>query len=97
LFNYAKEHYDYIVIDTPPMGIISDAQLLMKYSDINLFVLNTKHNPREGMQFAHNVVANNKLTNFVFVLNNVRPKYSSYYNKNYRYAYGYGSGYTQES
>ena len=97
LFNYAKEHYDYIVIDTPPMGIISDAQLLMKYSDINLFVLNTKHNPREGMQFAHNVVANNKLANFVFVLNNVRPKYSSYYNKNYRYAYGYGSGYTQES
>jgi capsular exopolysaccharide synthesis family protein len=97
LFAYAKEHYDYIVIDTPPMGIISDAQILMKYSDINLFILNTKFNPREGMQFAHNVVANNKLGNFVFVLNNVRPKYSSYYNKNYRYAYGYGSGYTQEN
>jgi len=97
LFVYAREHYDYIVIDTPPMGIISDAQLLMKYSDINLFILNTKFNPREGMDFAHNVVANNKLGNFVFVLNNVRPKYSSYYNKNYRYAYGYGSGYTQEN
>ncbi|MBI4947295.1 MAG: polysaccharide biosynthesis tyrosine autokinase [Bacteroidetes bacterium] len=97
LINYAREHYDYIVIDTPPMGIISDAQTLMKYSDVNLFVLNTKFNPREGMQFAHNAVVNSKLANFVFVLNNVKPKYSRYYSKSYRYAYGYGSGYTQET
>ena len=94
LMEYAREHYDYVVIDTPPMGIISDALVLMKYSDINLFILNTKHGSMEGLQFAHGVVANNKMGGFAFVLNNVEPKYSKYYYK--KYADGYGSYLQQE-
>jgi capsular exopolysaccharide synthesis family protein len=95
LLDYARKNYDYIVIDTPPMGIISDALVLMKYSDINLFILNTKHGSMESLQFAHNVVENNKAGSFAFVLNNVKQKYSRYYYKNYRYAYG-ETGYLNE-
>ena len=95
LLEHAKNNYDYIVIDTPPMGLISDALMLMKNSDINLFILNTKFGPVDGMQYAHGVLENNKIKSFGFVLNNVKPKHSKYYNKNYKYSYGYG--YTQES
>lgn len=92
LFEYAKEEYEYIIIDTPPMGIISDAQALMRYSDINLFVINTRHGSMEGLEFARGVVENNKIAgSFAFVLNSVKPKYSRYYYKGYKYNYGYGS------
>lgn len=91
LTEYAKKSYDYIIIDTPPMGMISDTLMLMKHSDINIFVLNTKHNPKEGLTYAHSVSETNKIKSFAFILNNVKVKHSSYYNKNYSYAYGYGS------
>jgi len=90
LLQHAKKNYDYIIIDTPPMGIISDAQVLMKYSDVNLFILNTKQGPREGLHFAHNAVANNKIDGFGFIINNVKQRYSRYYYKGYKYTYGYG-------
>ena len=93
LLQYARENYEYVVIDTPPLGIISDALVLMKYSDINLFILNTKHGSMEGLHFAHDVVSNNKIGGFAFVLNNVKRGYSKYYYK--KYSHGYGS-YLQE-
>ncbi len=39
LFEELKEIYDYIIIDTPPLGLVTDAFLLMKYADNNLFVV----------------------------------------------------------
>ncbi|MFH1005277.1 MAG: polysaccharide biosynthesis tyrosine autokinase [Bacteroidota bacterium] len=90
LFELARKKYDYIVVDTPPLGIISDALLLMKYSDVNLFILNTKISAKEGVEFAHNMILDNKINGFAFVLNNVKPKYSRYYYKKYKYDYGYG-------
>jgi capsular exopolysaccharide synthesis family protein len=93
LFDFAKGEYDYILIDTPPMGIISDAQALMRFSDINLFVINAKHGSMEGLDFAQGIVENNKVAgSFAFVLNSVKPKYSRYYYKGYKYNYGYGGG-----
>lgn len=90
LLEHAKKEYDYVVIDTPPMGIISDAQVLMKYSDINLFVINTRHGAMEGLNYAHNILATNKIPgSFAFILNSVKPKFSRYYYKGYKYNYGY--------
>lgn len=90
LVEYTRANYDYIIIDTPPMGIISDALVLLKHSDINLYILNTKHGARESLQYAHNVVESNKSASFAFVLNDVKPKLSGYYYKNYGNGYGYG-------
>jgi capsular exopolysaccharide synthesis family protein len=96
LLDYSRKNYDYVLIDTPPMGLTSDAQVLMKYSDINLFIINTKQGSMDSLQFAHNSVANNKAGSFAFILNNVNQKKSRYYYKNYTYGYG-DTGYLQES
>lgn len=96
LLAYAKSNYDYVLIDTPPMGIISDARVLMKDSDINLFVINSRHGSFEGLEFAHTMMETSKLSgSFAFILNSVKPKYSRYYYKGYKY--NYGEGYIQES
>lgn len=90
LFDYARVNYDYVIVDTPPMGIISDALMLMKYSDANIFIINAKYNPNEGLRYALDFMENNKVKSFSFVLNNVRPRFSRYYYKRYKYSYGYG-------
>jgi capsular exopolysaccharide family len=38
-FRELRERYDYIIIDTPPLGLVTDAFLLMKYSDANVYVV----------------------------------------------------------
>lgn len=98
LLNEARERYDYVLIDTPPVGLITDALVMMKHADATLFVLNTRFANKDHVKNAMESYESNPVKNFGFILNGVRMKKSKYYyNTNYgygyRYAYGYGSGY----
>ncbi|MBK9176771.1 MAG: polysaccharide biosynthesis tyrosine autokinase [Flavobacteriales bacterium] len=98
LFADARNEYDYIMVDTPPVGLITDALLMMRYVDATLFVLNTQFASKDHVNNAMEVLNANPKKNVGFILNGVRMKKSKYYyNTNYgygyRYAYGYGSGY----
>jgi capsular exopolysaccharide synthesis family protein len=97
LFEYGRKHYDYVMIDTPPVGLISDALVMMKLADATLFVVNTRFANKDHLKSALEVHQANPVHNFGFILNGVRMKKSKYYyNTNYgygyRYAYGYGYG-----
>lgn len=95
IFDYGREHYDYVMIDTPPVGLITDALLMMRHVDATLFVINTRFANKDHIRNAMDIHAANPVKNFGFILNGVRMKKSKYYyNTNYgygyRYAYGYG-------
>lgn len=92
IFNYLRENFDYIIVDTPPVGLISDALVLMKQADISLFVLNTKYASKHSLNNAHEIVEMNKIPHFGFILNAVKRKRSKYYYNRYSYGYGYGYG-----
>ncbi|MBL7965254.1 MAG: polysaccharide biosynthesis tyrosine autokinase [Flavobacteriales bacterium] len=98
LFEYGRRNFDYMLIDTPPVGLITDALVMMRHVDATLFVVNTRFANKDHVKSAVEVYEANKAPNFGFILNGVRMKKSKYYyNTNYgygyRYAYGYGSGY----
>jgi capsular exopolysaccharide synthesis family protein len=98
LFMEARSDFDYILVDTPPVGLITDALLMMRYADATLFVVNTQFASKDHVNNALDVLQANVTPNMGFILNGVRMKKSKYYyNTNYgygyRYAYGYGSGY----
>ncbi len=98
LLAYGRQHYDYVMIDTPPVGLITDALVMMKHVDATLFVINARFANRDHVKNALEVHQHNPVKNFGFILNGVRMKRSKYYyNTNYgygyRYAYGYGTGY----
>jgi len=98
LLEHGRQHYDYVMIDTPPVGLITDALVMMKHVDATLFVVNTRFANRDHVKNALEVYQHNPVKNFGFIINGVRMKRSKYYyNTNYgygyRYAYGYGSGY----
>lgn len=98
LFAEASGSYDYVLVDTPPVGLITDALLMMRHTDATLFVLNTRFASKDHVTNSLEVLTANGTKNVGFILNGVRMKKSKYYyNTNYgygyRYAYGYGSGY----
>ncbi len=92
ILHFGKANFDFVIIDTPPVGLISDALVLMKHADLKLFVLNTKYATREAVANAIEIVEMNHLTHFGFILNGVKRKRSKYYYNKYSYGYGYGYG-----
>ena len=78
LINYLKTKYDYIVIDTTPVGIVADAILMMKYASKVLMVIRNNYTRKDI--FA-NVISNlktNKLNDFDIVYNDLNLHKSSY-------------------
>jgi tyrosine-protein kinase Etk/Wzc len=92
IMEYAKKHFDYVIIDTPPIGLISDALVLMKNADVSLFVLNTRFVSKDSLQHIHDIVKMNQLKHFGFILNGVKRQRSKYYYNKYAYGY-YGNNY----
>lgn len=93
MFNYLSNQYDIIIIDSPPIGLVIDTQILAKYSDVNLFVV------REGVTFKNNLAIvsdlteNDKFSNLYLIINDVKKGTSYKYGSGYGYGYGYGQGY----
>jgi len=84
LINDLKEVYDYVIIDTPPIGLLSDALVLMKQSDVNIFVMKAGVSKKEFIDIAHQLVEKNEIKHMSIVLNGVSSK---------NIPSGYGAGY----
>lgn len=93
LITYAKSNFDYVIIDSPPAGLLSDSVFLMQFADATLFVLNANTSTRKTINFVNQIKESNNITNLLFILNGVRDLGKRYYYKGYGYSYGYGYGY----
>ena len=60
LLRYLKEHYTYIILDTPPRGIISDAMELIKYADVEIFVVRQGFTTKQNLAALDQINARNK-------------------------------------
>jgi capsular exopolysaccharide synthesis family protein len=89
----AKTRYDYIIIDTPPIMLISDSLVLMEKADLSLFVFNTAKATKAGVKHLEEVLSLNKQSKAAVVLNNTKISRWKYYYGKYAYKYGYGYGY----
>ena len=88
--------YDYIVIDTPPVGLVSDALELFKYSDAICYVIRQNYSEIGMMKMIDDKYTNNEVTNISYIFNDfvIRGRYDYSYNYGYSYGYGrYGNGY----
>ncbi len=70
-----RKNYDYIVLDTPPIDLVSDAFLLMRYADITLFVCKSEYSERRFIEKINYVVKKYKIKNPGIILNAVKEKY----------------------
>jgi len=91
----ARKAYDFVVIDTPPILLITDALVLMKNVDRALLVANVKRANVRGMRQLEDLLQQNSIEHVSMVLNGIVPTrwryYASKYAYRYLYSYGYGN------
>lgn len=94
LINELKKQFDYIIIDSPPIGLVTDAKLLNKYSNICLYVLRHGYTLKYFLKMIQKFYVNSELNNINLIYNGVKKRGIGNYNYNYGYGYGYGYGYS---
>lgn len=100
LFEELKKRYDYIIIDTPPLGLVTDSFLLMRHSDVNLFIVRqgiTNKNifgsvikDLEDRDIKVSIIINGIETGKGYGYGKYRYGYGYTYGYGYAYGYGYG-------
>lgn len=83
LFAELRKRYDYIIVDTAPVAMVSDTYLLDRIADMTIFVSRYKYTPSEMIDYINQVVEQKRMHNIACVLNGV---------KGLRAGYGYGYG-----
>ena len=106
-----KKDYDYVVLDTAPIGMVTDTQLIARVADISVYVCRADYTHKNDYQLINELYANKRLPGLCTVINGLdmkKKKYGYYYGygkygryygygKKYGYGYGYGYGDTSDS
>lgn len=85
IFDTLRNHYDYILIDTAPVGLVSDTLQIGRVSDISVYMCRADYTPRNAFKLINELADTKKLPNMAIVLNGIDMS-----KKKYGYYYGYG-------
>ena len=89
LIEKLNKDYDYVIIDTPPIGLVTDGVILMQYTDINLYVIRHDYSKTKTLNIINELYNQKKVKNVHLIIND-----SKLAETGYGYGYGYGtSGY----
>jgi Mrp family chromosome partitioning ATPase len=87
MINELKQLYDYIILDSAPVGMVSDTFLINRVVDNTVFVSRQDYTPREMVDLINDVYETKKLNNMSVVLNGIDEASSGF---GHGYGYGYG-------
>ncbi|WP_432712753.1 GumC family protein [Pedobacter sp.] len=90
LINYLRENFDFVILDSPPVGLVADSLSLAKLADISLFVLRPNHSLRSAIQLINDLQRGKKFPRLSLVINGIQPDkgyggYGNYGSKGYGY------------
>lgn len=80
-----KQHYDYVILDTPPVGLVSDTLSIARVAEMTLVVCRADFSPRSNFTLINGLHQEDKMPKMSLVLNGVDLK-----KRKYGYYYGYG-------
>lgn len=103
-----KQHFDYVILDTAPIGMVTDTQLISRVADLSVYVCRADYTHKSDYELINELKRENKLPNLSTLINGINMnqrkngyyygygkygKYGKYgYGKKYGYGYGYGYG-----
>ena len=103
-----KQHFDYIVLDTAPVGMVTDTQLISRIADLTVYVCRADYTRKSEFTLVNELTTSNKLPRISIAINGLDlkkkkygyyygyGKYGKYYGYGKRYGYGYGYGQPNE-
>lgn len=83
-FEQATSQYDYIIVDTAPIGLVTDTMLINQFSDLFIYICKANYSEKRSVDFISNLVTDGRIKNLALVLNGTDLT------KGYGYGYGYG-------
>ena len=102
-----RKNFDYVILDTAPVGMVTDTLLIGRVADLSVYVCRADYTRKTEFTLINELAENNKLPNLCIVINGLdlqKKKYGYYYGygkygKYYGYGkrYGYGYGYGEQS
>jgi polysaccharide biosynthesis transport protein len=100
LIEHLKQHYKFIIIDTPPIGLVSDAAELFKFSDRNIIIVRQGVTKKEALKMVEELHRDGKIQKCNIIFNDIglsKRRNSVYGSYVYGLGYGgYGYGYYEE-
>ena len=88
----ARKKFDYIILDTPPVAIVTDTLTLKDLLDAFVFVIRHNYSDKQVVDLANSIYNKHLIKNTGIIVNDIQVK--GYYGYSYRYGYGYGYGYS---
>ena len=101
-----KEHYDYVILDTAPIGLVTDTAIIGRVADLCVYVCRADVTPKAAFGYINTLRDEKKFSKLATVINSIDmskrknsygygygKKYGYGYGKKYGYGYGYGYGY----
>ena len=104
-----KKNFDYVILDTAPVGMVTDTLLIGRVADLSVYVCRADYTRKNEYTLINELTDGNKLPNLCTVINGLDlkrkkygyyygyGKYGKYYGYGKRYGYGYGYGETNEN
>ena len=101
-----KKNFDYVILDTAPVGMVTDTLLIGRVADLSVYVCRADYTRKNEYTLINELIDGNKLPNLCTVINGLDlkkrkygyyygyGKYGKYYGYGKRYGYGYGYGET---
>ncbi len=92
-----RDEFDYVILDTAPIGVISDTFLITRHTDLQLYVTRANFSTKSSLKVLHNAVKSGKFSSVYLILNGVNMSSNSYVYRRYgeychygNHTYGYG-------
>lgn len=103
-FARLRQHFDYIIVDTAPIGMVTDTQLIARIADVSVYVCRADYTRKNDFEYVNTLSAEAKLPHSCVLINGINMdkrrngyyygygKYAKYgrYGRKYNYGYGYG-------
>jgi tyrosine-protein kinase Etk/Wzc len=90
LLEELKKTYEVIIIDTPPVGIVTDGISIMQKADYPIYIMRSSYSKKYLIQNVNKLIDENHIRNLSVILNSLDREQTRY---GYGYGYGYGDGY----
>lgn len=100
MFTWLRANFDMVIVDTAPVGMVSDAMTLGRFADCTMYLVRQGHTFKKQIALIDDFYHSAKLPRISIIINDVKLKpgygYYGYGRYGYGYGYGYGSYYEEE-
>ncbi|MBI9041333.1 polysaccharide biosynthesis tyrosine autokinase [Lutibacter sp.] len=94
---YGKAHYDYVIVDTAPVKMVTDTMLLSHHANLCLYVIRANYLDKRLLEIPENLYNEKRLPNMAILMNDINIERGYGYGYGYSYGYGYGENLPKKS